>query len=397
VHLWWKPGDEDGIIAFYNEVRVSKSTTGTYFMACGFDGGYFGIQEMLDGSKRVLFSVWDKSSEMYQGKDDPRLVAPKDRVEVLHQATDVEVKRFGGEGTGAQCLDDVTGWDVEFVVRFVVECRKTSSGRTCYAAFVCPNSDGRWKHLATYRVAGGKPFRGFYSFVEDFRRDYASTLTEREAMFGPAWFRDGAHVWHPALQAGFTGSSASWERPDNIDTWEGPDLGTRVLATGGDRFAGEGKLRSFTELEPGSDEHLATVPFANFPDNDDDDFKRLLAEKPRYVPTPTCPLCGGDIGSGSGPFCGNSVCEPAQCLFSDAVNGRCVWPRHGEAVQCLFHGSGGRLCPLCGADVASEGPYCAGTGSCCGSSQCQRQSPFPAGGRCPFPCKDGPCCRLHVA
>ena len=56
VHLWYT-GPE--AIAFYNEVTVEKSAPGTYFMACGFGGGYFGIQELGNGKKVVLFSVWE--------------------------------------------------------------------------------------------------------------------------------------------------------------------------------------------------------------------------------------------------------------------------------------------------------------------------------------------------
>src|SRR5437879_2584753 len=45
--------------AFYNELTVDKSADGTYFVACGWSTGYFGIQELATGHKLVLFSVWD--------------------------------------------------------------------------------------------------------------------------------------------------------------------------------------------------------------------------------------------------------------------------------------------------------------------------------------------------
>src|SRR5665213_1936249 len=60
VHLGY-PAPEGA--AFYNEVTVEKSAAGTYFMACGFDQGYFGIQELADGKKLVLFSVWDPGEQ----------------------------------------------------------------------------------------------------------------------------------------------------------------------------------------------------------------------------------------------------------------------------------------------------------------------------------------------
>ena len=42
VHLGYSAPEG---IAFYNEMTVDDSAEGTYFMACGFRMGYFGIQE----------------------------------------------------------------------------------------------------------------------------------------------------------------------------------------------------------------------------------------------------------------------------------------------------------------------------------------------------------------
>ena len=64
VHLSYRA---PGGLFFYNEVVVEQSANGSYFMACGWDTGYFGIQQ-LDGpdEKIVLFSVWDPTAG-----DDP--------------------------------------------------------------------------------------------------------------------------------------------------------------------------------------------------------------------------------------------------------------------------------------------------------------------------------------
>src|SRR4051812_45498886 len=56
VHLWY-PAPQ--AVAFYNEVTVERSTPGSYFMVCGFNHGYFGIQEKGRGEKVALFSIWD--------------------------------------------------------------------------------------------------------------------------------------------------------------------------------------------------------------------------------------------------------------------------------------------------------------------------------------------------
>src|SRR3712207_16221 len=56
VHLHYPAPEAD---AFYNEMTVEQSVPGSYFMACGFRHGYFGIQELSRGRKVVIFSVWD--------------------------------------------------------------------------------------------------------------------------------------------------------------------------------------------------------------------------------------------------------------------------------------------------------------------------------------------------
>ncbi len=70
VHLGYSAGEGT---AFYNEVVVERSAAGTYFCACGWDKGYFGIQEIGNGKKVVLFSVWDSN------QNDPKAVGEDKR------------------------------------------------------------------------------------------------------------------------------------------------------------------------------------------------------------------------------------------------------------------------------------------------------------------------------
>src|SRR5437899_1928950 len=97
VHLSY-PAPEG--LLFYNELIVEKSVNGSYFMACGWNSGYFGIQQLgAADDKIVLFSVWDPTKG-----DDPNAVKKEDQVEVLFEGEGVRIKRFGGEATGAQCM-----------------------------------------------------------------------------------------------------------------------------------------------------------------------------------------------------------------------------------------------------------------------------------------------------
>ena len=58
VHLWYRAPEA---VAFYNEVIVERSAPGSYFCVCGWNTGYFGIQELGNGKKLVIFSVWDSN------------------------------------------------------------------------------------------------------------------------------------------------------------------------------------------------------------------------------------------------------------------------------------------------------------------------------------------------
>jgi hypothetical protein len=210
-------------VAFYNEVTVNESVPNSYFMACGFRHGYFGIQEFAPGrDRRVLFSVWDPGKQ-----DDPSAVKPEERVEVLYHAPDVLVRRFGGEGTGGQSFFTYNwkyGETYRFLVQAVAEGNKTS-----FSGYFFLNETNQWKHLVTFRtITGGAPLSNFYSFIEDFRRDGKSPHERRSARFGNGWVKTVDGQWAELTKATFTADPTPL---DNIDaTVDGPVF---ALATGG--------------------------------------------------------------------------------------------------------------------------------------------------------------------
>ena len=224
VHLWYPAPDA---VAFYNEVTVDRSTPGSYFMVCGFKHGYFGIQEKARGEKVVLFSVWDPTKG-----DDAKAVPVEQRVEVLNHGEGVDVKRFGGEGTGGQSFfpyDWKIGETYRFLVTATVEGQKTA-----YAGHVYLPGEKAWKHLVTFRTrTGGDRLEGLYSFVEDFRRDRRSATEVRRATFGNGWVLDADRKWHALGTARFTASNSEWEAKETVNA--GPaDGGRFFLQTGGD-------------------------------------------------------------------------------------------------------------------------------------------------------------------
>ncbi len=225
---------------FYNEVVVEQSVPGSYFMACGWDTGYFGIQQLTRADEKVvLFSVWDPTRG-----DDPNAVKGEDRVEVLAQGEGVRIRRFGGEGTGGQCMAPLA-WKMGETNVFVIEAQ-VQSNKTAYTAHIWSPAKSAWWKLATFRTrTGGRPLRGYYSFIEDFRRDGKSAQETRRAAFGDGWVRGTNGQWTALSQARFTASNASWESKDNIDG--GVKRGWFYLATGGE-IAATTKLNELISL-----------------------------------------------------------------------------------------------------------------------------------------------------
>jgi hypothetical protein len=222
VHLWWSaPEGTD----FYNEARIQESTPGSYFMACGWNTGYFGIQELGNKDKIVLFSVWDPTKG-----DDAKAVPLEQRVEVLYSDPDAKVGRFGGEGTGGnaklKCAWAI-GERCRFLVRAEVEDQKTA-----YTGFFRRDSDPAWRKLVTFRVkTGGQPLKGYYSFVEDFRRDGKSPQERRSAVYGPGWVKSTKGGWAPVVKASFGADATKLDTIDAALSGEGFRLSTGGATT----------------------------------------------------------------------------------------------------------------------------------------------------------------------
>lgn len=225
--------------AFLNEITVKASSPGTYFCVCGFDAGYFGIQELANGKKLIIFSVWDPGKQ-----DDPSSVAEEQRVKLVEQGEGVRVGRFGGEGTGGQSFFD-HDWKVGETYRFLVTSR-AAADRTEYTASFYLNESRTWKRLVTFSTLnGGKALRGYYSFIEDFLRNRTSATIAREAHFGNGWIRTKEGEWVALTRAQFT---ADANPVLNISAYvDGDRFG---LATGGGTKLAGTQLKDFLSRAP---------------------------------------------------------------------------------------------------------------------------------------------------
>jgi len=222
VHLRYL--SPDGGNAFYIELTPERSTLGTYFAAAGWPFGYFGIQELRDGKKVAIFSVWDTHEQ----------------VQVLYVDPGARAQRFGNEGTGEQCLYDFN-WQVGGTYRFYVTATPAPDGRTAFSGFLYVGD--RWVQLATFStVTGGTALAGTYSFVEDFMHPNVPAGIVRSALFGNGWIRSGESDWMPLCSAVFTATDGPL---DNINLSVNDRF---ALATGGDTSHGSILLNEVANL-----------------------------------------------------------------------------------------------------------------------------------------------------
>ena len=216
-------------------VTVHEAHPGSYFMALGWSCGYCGIQELRNGSHVLLFSVWDPGDPHdYDAKPDT--VKEEIRAKVLYSHPDMQVSRFGGEGTGAKTMAQYD-WKVGEPVRFKVEIEPDGTNRTAFTCSLQDASDnGGWRRLATIstmNINGSAPDFGLlHSFVEDFLRNYDSAKLARRAEFSDiAVLSTDDGQWHPVQRAWFTGDSTP---STNVDGGRVPgNPHAFFLATGG--------------------------------------------------------------------------------------------------------------------------------------------------------------------
>jgi hypothetical protein len=197
VHLWYPTPKDAKITWFYNELTVKSSPLWSYFMACGFARGYFGIQVNSPTERRIIFSVWDAGDE----PTDRSKVAEDDKVQLRGKGLGVYTDSFGHEGTGGHS-HLVYPWKTGQTYKFLVSAAPDGTGTIYSGYFYFPDRKG-WGLIASFRAPkDGGYLRGLYSFNEDFNG--ANGDERRLAEFGPQWFKTADSPWAELRTAHFT-------------------------------------------------------------------------------------------------------------------------------------------------------------------------------------------------
>lgn len=180
---------------FYSEVTVpaGQDAIGSYYMANGFNGGYFGIQVKSPAERWVLFSVWDADNGA--------------KTSLVGKGAGVVDNSFGGEGTGGQAYL-VYNWAAGNTYRFLTRVRPDGAGATDFSAWFFAPELGTWRYIATWKRPSTTTYHaGVYSFIENFidTKGYLG----RQAEHGNQWARSTAGAWSEILGARFTGDATA--------------------------------------------------------------------------------------------------------------------------------------------------------------------------------------------
>lgn len=204
VHLGYQvPADKD-IKWYYNEITVPEGddVIGSYYMANGFSGGYFGIQANSEEERRVLFSVWSPYHT-----DDPNEIPEDQRIKLLKKGADVYTGEFGNEGSGGQSYLRYN-WKAGNTYRFLLSGEPVGNDHTVYTAWFFAPEEDEWRLIASFsRTHTNSWLKGFHSFLENFSPQQG--IYERKVYFSNQWSADKEGNWYEATQAKFTADNTA--------------------------------------------------------------------------------------------------------------------------------------------------------------------------------------------
>jgi len=226
VHLAYPLPKDAAVEWFYNEVTAVEDPLATYYMACGFARGYFGMQVNSATERRIIFSVWDAASG--QSAKDRSTVAEENHAQLLGKGPGVVASVFGNEGTGGHS-HLVYPWKTGEAQKFLLGARADGEN-TIYTGWWFHPGEKKWMLIASFRAPkDGKLLRGLYSFSENFNG--ANGHLQRKALYGPQWIRTADGKWSELTEASFshdpTGKAA------RLDRFMGVEGGRFFLSQGG--------------------------------------------------------------------------------------------------------------------------------------------------------------------
>jgi hypothetical protein len=225
VHLSYPVPKETKVEAFYCEVTGVEEPMWTYYMACGWHRGYFGMQVNSPTERRIIFSVWDSGGEGV----DRNKVGDDNRVKLIAKGEGVASGDFGNEGTGGHS-HLVYPWKTGEKQRFIVTARPVGTNHTIFSGFWFHPEKKAWMLISSWKAPKENGYlRGLYSFSENFGGSNGHLV--RKALYGNQWFRTPEGQWQEIATAKFSHDGTGKE--DRLDRFMGVENGQFFLSHGG--------------------------------------------------------------------------------------------------------------------------------------------------------------------
>ncbi|RPI90007.1 MAG: DUF3472 domain-containing protein, partial [Planctomycetaceae bacterium] len=227
VHLAYPVARETEVAGFYSEVTAVDDPVTTFYMACGFRRGYFGMQVISPTERRIIFSVWDAGSG--SNANDRSEVSAENYVSLIGKGDGVETSVFGGEGTGGHS-HLVYDWKTGQPQRFLVTAEPVAGKQTIYSGYYYHPERQAWMLIASMKAPqDGGYLHGLHGFSENF---WGSTgHVRRKALYGNQWICLPDGEWRELTTATFSHDPTGKEH--RRDRFMGVEAGQFFLSHGG--------------------------------------------------------------------------------------------------------------------------------------------------------------------
>jgi hypothetical protein len=225
VHLFYPVPEKTNVAAFYCEVTAVEDPVTTFYMACGWHRGYFGMQVNSPTERRIIFSVWDSGNEAV----DRNKVNEENRVKLIAKGEGVYAGDFGNEGTGGHSHLKYV-WKTGETQRFIVTAQPTNETFTIFSGYYFHPDKKDWMLISSWKAPKeGGWLRGLHSFSENFGG--STGHLRRKALYGSQWIRTPAGQWIELTTASFSHDPTG--REDRLDRFMGVEGGQFFLSHGG--------------------------------------------------------------------------------------------------------------------------------------------------------------------
>ncbi len=225
VHLAYPVQGITNIDAFYCEVTAIEDPIWTFYMACGWHRGYFGMQVNSPAERRIIFSVWDSGNEAIN-RDK---VQAENRVRLVAKGEGVYAGDFGNEGTGGHSHLKFM-WKTGERQRFYITAKPAQPDHVIFSGYYFHPDKKEWMLISSWNAPKERGwFRGLHSFSENFGGSNGHLL--RKALYGNQWIHTADGRWLELSTASFSHDPTG--RADRLDRFMGLENGQFFLSHGG--------------------------------------------------------------------------------------------------------------------------------------------------------------------